>query len=158
MILESKNTCLKDYGDVGNFNIKDFRSEIVPIEYLYHPKGVGPNEELVKKLIENLNKEPLINPLVTHQYFRNYRDKDANDNYYYDRRLTGKGYWGNKFQNIPYSDDPQYVVGYGNCRLGAAKEMGYTHISCVLLRDFDVENLHSMGKMMGRYKEFSLDV
>jgi|19_taG_2_1085344.scaffolds.fasta_scaffold00341_8 hypothetical protein len=158
MILESKNQCLADYGTFSkNWAVPDFVVERIPIECLYHPKNLGGNPKLVEKLLINLPEEGLVNPLVTHQFFRNYRDRDDQGEYIFPRHLTGSGYWGNKFQNIPYSDGPQYIVGYGNCRLGAAKKMGATHIDCIVLRSFNVEHMHNLGKMLASYKEFGLD-
>ena len=153
-ILNSKKQCRSDYGIViKKWEVPDFNVETIPIESLYTPHNLEPDQTLVKFLVEDIPRNGLMNPLVTHKFIRNYRDKDENGIYLYDRQLTGSCYWGSKFQGIPYSEHPQYIVGYGNCRLEAAKKLGCTSIDCIVLDTFNVKHLKNLGKMLASYKE-----
>jgi hypothetical protein len=142
--LKARYKSLVDYGGFSeDYNVNPFITTEVPIECLV--PTVGHNDNLVEKLLKDIEDNGLVNPLVTHKYIKNYRE-------IYPRHLTGSSYWGRVFNNIEDSKESQLIVMFGNCRMEAAKRMGYTSIDCIVLSNFNVNKAKNLGRMLAAYK------
>ena len=112
-----------------------YKIEEVSIDTLEY--GVKPCQVTVQKLIKDIPNTGLKHPILVHKYPVDYRD-----------RMDISSYWYNKFKKCSdmNREDGSHVVIFGNCRLCAAQELGYTSIDCVVFEDFEETTIKNLGK------------
>jgi hypothetical protein len=106
--------------------------DVTTLEY-----GFKPDQATVQKLMEDIPISGLRCPLLVHKYPVDYRD-----------RMDISSYWYNKFKccSDMEREDGTSVVLYGNCRLCAARELGYTSIDCFVFENFEEDTIKKLGK------------
>mgnify|MGYP003125425295 FL=1 len=127
MHLKARQQTKEDFLSTGivpdkDSHFLDFKLEQVPLDMLV--QNQKPNEKVVEKLIFDIVDNGLNYPLIVHEYHSDYKDRLKNDS-----NLT---MWTELFGDMTEG----YLVFTGNCRLEAARMLGYDSIDCAVFSDY----------------------
>jgi len=105
--------------------------------------GCPPQDKTLNKLLNGIPQDGLINPVLIHRYFKDYRNR-------FPREKTGDSYWGKKFEICRQMNcgDDMFIICTGNNRVEAARQLGYTSIDCIVFEDFNRNDIRILSKAM----------
>ena len=105
--------------------------------------GCPTQDKTLNKLFNSIPKDGLINPILIHRYFKDYRNR-------FPREMTGDSYWGKKFEICRQMNcgDEMFIICTGNNRVEAARQLGYTSIDCIVFEDFNKPDIKALTAAM----------
>lgn len=113
-----------------NIVLSSFEVRLMPVEALWPPVSAVPI--FVEELKESISEKGLLNPIIVVRL--PYEDIIRHFNQSALASQSSMSAWGHNLPDTPVVN----VIWGGSNRLAAVKELGYTHVDCLLMPDFHI--------------------